>query len=106
MSVRARWIAAAIAAAIIGYLYFFEHETFLTIWRTGWRLILALFGIGLVVLGGSTIYQTAIRGKNDDHSAPVENPQSLSNRSAGLFLGLVQAGVGVATIWFAIGLAA
>lgn len=106
MNARARWIAIAIAAVIVGYLSFFEHETFIIIWRTGWRVILALIGLVFVVLGGRTIYQTAILGENDDNSAPVANPQSLGNRSAGLFLGLIQAGVGITGIVMAINLAA
>ena len=93
-----------LGAAIIGigaYLYFFEPETAKGLMRTGFRFVLIAVGAIFVGMGGLTIYKGAIRGENDGNSAPVDNPASVSNRGAGLFLGLIQIGVGATALFFA-----
>jgi hypothetical protein len=100
---RTPFIIGAIAVVIGGYLYFFEHDTFMVLWRAGWRIILALVGAVFVGLGGYTIWTGTIKGQNDGNSAPVDNPGDLGNRGAGLILGLVQAGLGLALIGWVLG---
>lgn len=105
MSDRTKLILWVVGIAIVVYIWNFEPEVIRGLMRTGGKVLAIGFGILMLLLAGGGTWVGVIKGENDGASAPVDNPGSVGNRGAALFLSLIQLMLGVGSLLWAFGFA-
>lgn len=105
MTDKTKLILWVIGIAIVVYIWNFEPEVIRGLFRTGGKVLGIGFGLLMVVLAGAGIWVGVVKGENDGASAPVDNPGSVGNRGAALFLSLIQLAIGVGSLMWAFGFA-
>lgn len=101
MSARAgKLIAIVVFAAIAVYLFVYEPQVVKGLMRTVIRFGAFAGGLVFVALVGNSFW-SAIKGKDDGLSAPSENSGSAGNRLSGVFLGALQAAIGISILAWA-----
>ena len=104
MKIKGAWIVAGIVAAIIGYIIYFEPETWHGLIRVGGKFLALGFGVLMCIGAFVNFYFYGIKGEQDTSSAPVENPQSMGNRAAAMGLGTMLLLFGVPSLLYFFGL--
>ena len=105
MTSKTKLILWIIGIAIVVYIWNFEPEVIRGLMRTGGKVLAIGFGLLMVVLAGAGLWVGVVKGQNDGHSAPVDDPGSVGNRGAALFLSLMQLTLGAGSLLWAFGFA-